>query len=61
MEEEGRGGSQMLRLAISFSICSRILATLKTDAFYPHMTRVWVQIQAGLKLCRDGERLLSLH
>lgn len=36
----GRGGSQMLSLAISLSICSRILATLKTDTFYSHMTHV---------------------
>lgn len=36
----GGGGSQMLSLAISLSICGRILATLKTDTFYSHMTRV---------------------
>lgn len=35
----GGGGPQMLSLAISLSICSRILATLKTDTFYSHMTR----------------------
>lgn len=34
------GGSQMLSLAISLSICSRILATLKKDTFYSHMTHV---------------------
>lgn len=38
--EEGGRRSQMLSLAISLSICSRILATLKTDAFYSHMTHV---------------------
>lgn len=34
------GGSQMLSLAISLSICGRILATLKKDTFYLHMTHV---------------------
>lgn len=37
---EGGRRSQMLSLAISLSICSRILATLKTDAFYSHTTHV---------------------
>lgn len=39
----GGGGSQMLSLAISLSICSRILATLQTDTFYSHMTHVRVK------------------
>lgn len=54
----GGGGSQMLSLAISPSICSRILATLKTDTFYSHMTHVWVKIEVTLKTRRQGRYFL---
>lgn len=56
----------MLSLAISLSICSRILATLQTDTFYSHMTHVRVKKKIYIRELETRRReiflwVLNLH